>query len=63
LCQKQLGKKKVYLAYTSKSLFIIKGSQDWKSNRIGIWTEANAKTMEECYLLACSSWLAYPAFL
>ena len=33
--QKQLGKGRVYLAYASTSLFIIGGSQDRYSSRVG----------------------------
>jgi uncharacterized protein Veg len=33
--QKQLGEKRVCLAYTSTSLFIIEGNQDRNSNRAG----------------------------
>jgi hypothetical protein len=32
---KQVGEKRVYSAYTSKLLFITKGSQDWNSSRSG----------------------------
>ena len=34
--QKQIGRERVYLPYMSLLLFIIKGSQDRKSNRAGI---------------------------
>jgi hypothetical protein len=36
---KQLREETVYLAYTSTSVFIIKGSQDRNSNRIGAWKQ------------------------
>jgi hypothetical protein len=45
----QVGKERVYLAYTSTLLFITKGSHDWNSYRAG----ADAETMERCYY-----WLA-----
>jgi hypothetical protein len=48
----------VYLAFASISLLIIKGS--WGRNQEA---GANAEIMEGCCLLACSSWLAQPAFL
>jgi hypothetical protein len=35
--QKQIGKKRVYLAYSSTLLFIIEGRQDRNSNRAGTW--------------------------
>jgi hypothetical protein len=37
--KKQLGKERVYLAYTSLSLFIIEGRRDWNSKRAGTWRE------------------------
>jgi hypothetical protein len=33
MTKKQVGEERVYSAYTSKLLFIIKRSQDWNSNR------------------------------
>jgi hypothetical protein len=33
--KKQVGEERVYSAYTSTSLFITKGSQDWNSSRSG----------------------------
>jgi len=35
--KKQVGKESVYSAYTSVSLFIIKGNRDRNSNRAGTW--------------------------
>jgi hypothetical protein len=35
MTKKQIGKKRVYSAYTSILLFITKGSQDWNSSRSG----------------------------
>jgi hypothetical protein len=37
MAKKQVGKERVYLAYTSISLFITKGSQNRNSNREGTW--------------------------
>jgi hypothetical protein len=37
--QKQGGEEKVYLPYTSRALFIIKGSQDRNSNMAGTWRQ------------------------
>jgi hypothetical protein len=34
MTKKQVGKERVYSAYSSTLLFIIKGSQDWNSNRL-----------------------------
>jgi hypothetical protein len=39
MTKKQVGEEVVYLAYTSTSLFIIKGSQDRNSNRTGTWRQ------------------------
>jgi hypothetical protein len=37
--KKLVGEEKVYLAYTSMSLFITKGSQDNNSNRAVSWSQ------------------------
>lgn len=37
--QKHIGDERVYLAYTSKSPFIIEESQDRNHNRVGIWRQ------------------------
>ena len=37
--QKQVGEERVYLAYTSISLFIIEGSPDGNSDRAGTWRQ------------------------
>jgi hypothetical protein len=39
MTKNQAGEKRVYLAYTSTLLFIIKGSQDKSSNRTGTWRQ------------------------
>ena len=52
---------RVYSAFTSQ--LIIKGSQDRNSNGTNLETGADAEAMEGCCFLACSSWLAHPAFL
>jgi hypothetical protein len=49
---------RVYLAYTSASLFIIGQSQDWN-----LEAGADAEAIEGCCILACSPWLAQPALL
>jgi hypothetical protein len=35
MIMKKVGEERVYSAYTSILLFIIKGSQDWNSSRSG----------------------------
>jgi hypothetical protein len=35
MTKKQVGEERVYSAYTSKLLFITKGSRDWNSSRSG----------------------------
>ena len=66
--RKQLSEEIVYLAYTSISLLIIKGSQDRNLNRTGIWSQVMIQRPWRVLLtgllpMACSSWLAQPAFL
>lgn len=39
MTKKEVGKKKVYLAYTSSSEFITGGSQDRHSSRVRIWRQ------------------------
>jgi hypothetical protein len=53
--KKQVVEERIYLAYTSILLFIIKGSQSKNSNRAG--TLRHAEAMEECYLI----FIAYSA--
>jgi hypothetical protein len=55
---------RVYSAYTSTSPFIIKGGQDRSLNKgRNMEAEADVQPIEECYLLACLSWLAQPIFI
>jgi hypothetical protein len=54
MTKKQVGKERVYSAYTSTLLFITKGCQE---------AGADAEAMEGCYLLACFPWLSQLAFL
>jgi hypothetical protein len=54
LTKKQVGKERVYSAYTSILLFITQAGQG---------TEADAEAMKGCSLLACFPWLAQPALL
>ena len=56
--QSKFGEERVYLAYTSISLFIIEESQD---RNLEAGTDAEA--MEGCCLLACFSLLPQSAFL
>jgi hypothetical protein len=62
--QEQVGKERVYLVYTSTPQFIIKGCRK-RNLKQGSMLEAgaDAEDMEGCCLLACSPWLAQPAFL
>jgi hypothetical protein len=39
MTKKQVVKERVYLAYTSISVFILEGSQDRNSNRAGAWRQ------------------------
>ena len=57
--QKQIGEEKVYLAYTSTSLFIIKGSQDRNSSRAGTWRQ---ELMQRPWRSA-AYWLVSPGLL
>ena len=62
--QKQLGEEGVYFAHTSVELFITNGN--WQELRQGRNLEeagADAEAMEGCCSLACSPWLARPAFI
>lgn len=54
---------KALFGLNSTSQFITKGNQVRNSECSNLETAANAEAMEECCLLACSSWLAQPAFL
>jgi hypothetical protein len=39
MTKKQVGEERVYSAYTSTLLFIIKGCQDRNSHRVGTWRQ------------------------
>jgi hypothetical protein len=39
MTKKQVEEERIYLSYTSTSLFIIKGSQDRNSNKAGTWRQ------------------------
>jgi hypothetical protein len=52
----------MYLAYAS-ILFITEGSQDRNSQGRNLKAGAEAEAMKWYYWLACSLWLAQPAFL
>jgi hypothetical protein len=39
MTKKQVGEERIYSAYTSTLLFIIKGSQDRNSHRAGTWIQ------------------------
>jgi hypothetical protein len=64
MTKKQVGEERIYLAYTSRSQFIIGGSQDMNSKQgWNLAVGADAEAMEGCSLLACLTWLTQPAFL
>lgn len=59
--QKQVGQERVYLAYTSISMYITKGSRDPELKHIrNLEARADAQAMEECCLLTCVPWLVQP---
>jgi hypothetical protein len=59
MTKKQVGKERVYSAYTSTLLFITKGSQDWNSHRAGTWRQ---ELMQRPWKGA-AYWLASPGLL
>jgi hypothetical protein len=61
MTKKQVGEKRVYLAYTSIRIFITK--EVGTGTQAGQGAEAGAEAMEGCSLLACFPWLAQPAIL
>jgi hypothetical protein len=58
MTKRRVDEKRSYLAYMYLLLLSIKGSQN-RNLEAGV----DAEAMEGCCLLACSSWLAKPAFL
>jgi hypothetical protein len=64
MIRKQVGEERVYLAYTSMSLFIIEGSQDRNSNMAGTWSqELMHRSWRDAVYWLAPKWLAQPAFL
>jgi hypothetical protein len=59
MTKKQVGDKRIYLAYTSILLFITKGSQD--RTQAGQKAGADAEAMERYYLLVCFLIAGYSA--
>jgi hypothetical protein len=51
MTKKQVGEKRLYLAYTSMLLFITKGVRT--GTQAGQDAEADAEAMEGCSLLVC----------
>ena len=51
MTKKQIGEERIYLAYTSKQLFITKEVRT--RTQAGQEAGADAEAMEGCYLLAC----------
>jgi hypothetical protein len=61
MTKKQVGEKRVYLAYTSMLLFITKEVRT--GTQAGQEAGVDAEAMQGCSLLACFPWLAQPALL
>jgi hypothetical protein len=61
MTKKQVGEERVYSAYTSMLLFIIKEVRT--GTQAGQGAGADAEAMEGCSLLAYFHWLAQPALL
>jgi hypothetical protein len=59
MTKKQVGEERVYSAYTSTSLFITRGSQDWNSHGAGTWRQ---ELMQRPWR-DVTYWLASPGFL
>jgi hypothetical protein len=60
MTKKQVGRERVYSAYTSTLLFSPKEVRT--GTQAGQDTEADAEAMEGCYLPACFPWLAQFVF-
>jgi hypothetical protein len=61
MIKKQVEEERVYSAYNSILLFIIKGRQDWNSHRVGTWRQELTSSQGGMLLtgllpLACSAW-------
>jgi hypothetical protein len=61
MTKKQVGEERVYLAYTSKLMFITKEVRT--GTQAGQKAGADAEAMEGCSLLAGFPWFAQPALL
>jgi hypothetical protein len=61
MTKKQVGEERVYSAYTSTLLFIIKEVRT--GTQAGQEAGADAEAMEGSFLLSCFFWLAQPALL
>jgi hypothetical protein len=59
MTKKQVGEERVYLAYTSILLVIIKRSQDRNSNRAGTWRQELMQRLWKC----AAYWLALVGLL
>ena len=55
MTKKQVGEERVYLAYSSALLFIMKGSQDWNSSRSGSRSWWGGMVFTGLLPLACSA--------
>jgi hypothetical protein len=61
MTKKQVGEERVYSAYISILLFIIKEVRT--GTQTGQEAGADAEAMERCSLLSCFHWLTQPALL
>lgn len=63
--EKQVGKKRDYFAYISKSQTVHHLRKPWQDLKLGrnLEVKADLEDMEDACLLVCSSWLAKPASL
>jgi hypothetical protein len=61
MTKKPFGEERVYSAYTSILLFIIREVRT--GTQAGQGAGADAEAMKGCSLLACFPWLAQPALL
>ena len=54
MTRKQVSEERVYLTYTSTSLFIIERSQGRNSNNTATWKQQLTQRIWGCCILACS---------
>jgi hypothetical protein len=59
MSKRQVGEERVYSAYTSTLMFVIKGSQDRSSHGVGAWRQE----LKQRPRRGAAYWLASPALL